>query len=298
MTDWSELERLPPDMLTLRSERAVFAVRRDLAQPLSAAGYSAETTDGLGQSDLAGRVPLLEIAIEGQRFVVRRFSHGGLLRWLTRRLYWDPLRPFRELLLERRLNASGIRVPEVVAARALRSRVAGWRLELVSRRIEDTLDLGTLLSRTARGVLPVEIETRCARAFGRLVARLHELEFLHADLTPRNVLVDADSLQGGDPRLWLLDLDGSRFVPSLSAGQRCSNLARLWRHLAFMQSDALVARPASLCRAFLRGYEPRREQRRALIVAVARSHQRGAAWHSATRALERRLGAKRSQPLP
>jgi len=298
MPDWSELERLPPDVLTLRHARAVLAVRRDLAQPLAAAGYSAKSAAGLSPSDLAGRAPLFELALGAQRFVVRRFSHGGLLRWLTGQLYWDPLRPFREMLLARRLAGLGIRVPEVVAARASRVLLLGWRLELVSRRIEGTLDLGTLLSRTARGSLPVELETRCARALGQLVARLHAIEFLHADLTPRNVLVDADSLQAGEPGLWLLDLDGSRFVPGLSASQRSTNLARLWRHVTYTQREGLVARPAALCRAFLRAYEPRRVERRAWMRAVARAHRRGANLHAATRALERGLGAKRSRPLP
>lgn len=298
MPDWSELDRLPADVLAQRGARAVFAVRRDLAPALTLAGYGLDSDAGLRPSDLNGRAPLFELVLGAQRYVVRRYSHGGLLRWLTGRRYWDPLRPFRELSLARRLNESGIRVPEVVAARACRSLAGGWQLELVSRRIEGALDLGTLLSRTARGVLPVAVEASCASALGRLIARLHELQFLHADLTPRNVLVEADSLQAGEPRLWLLDLDGSRFVAGLGASQRSSNLARMWRHLKYAQREGLVARPAALCRAFLHAYEPRREERRALMAAVARSHQRNAGWHSATRALERGLGVKRSQPLP
>jgi tRNA A-37 threonylcarbamoyl transferase component Bud32 len=247
---------------------------------------------------LSGRAPLLELALGNERLVVRRFSHGGLLRWLTGRRYWDPQRPFRELIMARRLNANGVRVPEVVAACARRSVGAGWKLELVSRRIEGTLDLGTLLSRTARGVLPAEVEQRCARALGRLVARLHELQFLHADLTPRNVLVEADSLHAGEARLWLLDLDGSRFVPGLGAAERSANLARLWRHVAQMQRDGLVADMSGLCRGFLRAYEPRREERRELIRAIARAHKKYAGWHFASRALERGVGVKRAQPRP
>ena len=298
MADWSELGRLPPDVITQRSARAVFAARRDLVAGLDAAGYRAGPAAVLPASDLAGRVPLLELSMGAERFVVRRFTHGGVLRWLTGRRYWDPLRPFRELRLARRLNDLGVRVPEVVAASARRCRAFGWELDLVSRRIEDTLDLGTLLSRTARGLLAPSVERCCTRALGRLVARLHQLEFLHADLTPRNVLVDADSLHSAEPCLWLLDLDGSRFVPELSAAQRNANLSRLLRHAARMQREGLVARAPRLYAAFLGAYEPRRAERHALWAALAVEQQRARAWHAAGSALERAVGGTRSQPRP
>ncbi|HTF91309.1 MAG TPA: lipopolysaccharide kinase InaA family protein [Planctomycetota bacterium] len=297
MSDWSELEHLPPDVITQRSPRSVYAVRGDLAADFEAAGYGANSRAELPASDLAGRTPLSELVVGKQRFVVRRFSHGGLLRWLTGRRYLSPLRPFRELTLARRLAGMGILVPEVVAARATRS-AATWELELVSRRIEGSLDLGTLLLRRARDAVTPRVAASCARALGELVARLHQLEFLHADLTPRNVLVEADSLEQGKPRLWLVDLDGSRFVPGLSAQARTENLARLWRHVARMESAQLVPDALRLCARFLAGYEPRRIPRHALFLAIAERHRRASGWHAAASALERGVGARRSQPRP
>ncbi|MEO6709137.1 MAG: lipopolysaccharide kinase InaA family protein [Planctomycetota bacterium] len=297
MSDWSELEHLPADVITQRTARCVYAVRGDLAPGFEAAGYGTQARAELPASDLAGRTPLSELVVGKQRFVVRHFSHGGLLRWLTGRRYLSPLRPFRELTLARRLAGMGILVPEVVAARATRS-AATWELELVSRRIEGSLDLGTLLLRLARGTLAPRVAGRCARALGELVARLHVLEFLHADLTPRNVLVEADSLEQAVPRLWLVDLDGSRFVPGLSAEERTENLARLWRHVARMQSADLVPGAKRLCARFLASYEPRRVARRALFLAIAERHRRASGWHAAASALERGVGARRSQPRP
>ncbi len=298
MSDWSELEHLPRDVTLLRTARSVYAVRSDLDAGLRAAGFSADSSAQLRASDRIGRTALGELVVGDERFVVRRFSHGGLLRWITGHRYLNPLRPFRELVLSRRLTELGVRVPEVIAARARRSGSATWELELVSRRIEDSLDLGTLLARTARGAVAAQVEVRCARAFGSLVRRLHELEFLHADLTPRNVLVDAGSLESRAPTLWIVDLDGSRFVPGLSLDQRTENLARLWRHIARMQRAGLAPRANRLCVGFLSSYEPRRMDRRALLAAVRERHRRASGWHAAADALERGVGARRSEPQP
>lgn len=298
MTDWSELERLPADLSVQRTPRFVYAVRADLAAALSAAGFDAGSSTTLHSSDLAGRNPLAEIVLGKQRFVVRRFAHGGLLRWLTGRRYWNPLRPFRELALARRLSELGIRVPEVVAARARRNVGGTWELELVSRRIEGSLDLGTLLLRSASGALSPSTERACARAFGALVARLHEFEFVHADLTLRNVLVDAVSLETGEPKLWIVDLDGSRFVHGLSMHDRVQNLSRLWRHVERMQRAGLVPRAARLCASFLQGYASSREARYQMLHRVQESYRRTSGWHAAADVLERGVGARRSEPLP
>ncbi|HUR29305.1 MAG TPA: lipopolysaccharide kinase InaA family protein [Planctomycetota bacterium] len=297
MTDWSELEHLPRDVIARRTARSVYAVRSDLAAAFEAAGYDADSAVELPRSDLAGRTALGELFVGAERFVVRRFTHGGLLRWLTGRRYLDPLRPFRELILARRLAESGIRVPEVVAARA-RRRSGAWELELVSRRLEDSLDLGTLLVRGARGTVSSRLESNCAHSFGELARRLHELGFLHADLTPRNVLVECRTLEHASPALWIVDLDGSRFVRDLGAERRAENLARLWRHVARMRREGLVPRAARLAANFLSSYEPRRAERHALAAKIVELQRRSSGWHVAADVLERGVGARRSQPRP
>ncbi|MBK8180739.1 MAG: hypothetical protein IPK67_17965 [Planctomycetes bacterium] len=296
MTDWSELDRLPADVLRVRTPRAVFAVQAALAEALARAGYTAEADGAVAPSDLAGRSLLGEIVLGAERLVVRRFTHGGLLRWLTGRRYLDPLRPFRELALSRRLAACGVPVPEVVAARARRLPAGAWELELVSRRIEGAVDLGTLARRAVSGALEPGLESRAARAFGALVRRLHDLGFLHADLTPRNFLVDPASLRGERARLWVLDLDGSRFLPALGEAQRVANLARLLRHVERMVREGDLARRGRVMSAFLRAYEPRRAERRRLGRAVRERVSSRRAWHAFGSALESRAGAKRSRP--
>lgn len=294
MTDWSILDRLPPAWRVERGSAGAFAAREEWATAFAAAGYSLTTQSAVRESDLAGRGAMGELTLGAERFVVRRFQHGGLLRWMTGRRYRDPLRPFREALLGERLHAAGILTPEVVAAAARRASVAGFELELVTRRIEGGVDLGSVARRAARGDLDPVFARDCARAFGALVARLHAIGFWHADLTPRNVVVQGTG--GESLALWILDLDGSRFVAAMGRDERVANLARLWRHARRMARQGHLARPERHAVAFLLGYTRSRAERRELASAVLRRDQRGRAWHAAGEALERGVGARRSEP--
>lgn len=295
MTDWSILDRFPPAWRVERGSAGVFAARAEWADAFATAGYSLTVQRAVGESDLAGRGAMGELTLGAERFVVRRFRHGGLLRWMTGRRYRDPLRPFREAELCERLRSAGILTPEVVAAAARRAGVAGFELELVTRRIEGGVDLGSVARRCAHGDLDPAFALSCARAFGALVARLHAIGFWHADLTPRNVVVQGS---GGreDLTLWILDLDGSRFVETLDRDERVANLARLWRHARRMGRQGHLARPSRHAVAFLLGYARSRADRRECSAAVLRRDQRGRAWHAAGEALERGVGARRSEP--
>jgi tRNA A-37 threonylcarbamoyl transferase component Bud32 len=59
---------------------------------------------------------------------------------------------------------------------------------------------------------------------GELIGRLHAARFLHADLTPRNLLLAPDLATA-----WILDLDRGRFARSLGVDERRDNLRRLYR---------------------------------------------------------------------
>lgn len=298
MADWSQLDELPAEIARERTPDVVFAVRGDLAGALREAGYARDSGAAIAESDLAGRASMGEIVASGERFVVRRFHHGGLLRWLTGRRYRDPLRPFREWALSRRLAAAGVRTPEVVAAKAKRTLGGLWELELVSRRVEGAVDLGTLALRARDGRVGRSSALLAARAFGALVRRLHELGFLHADLTPRNVLVLVESLERASPELWVLDLDGSRFRPRLNAEERAANLARLARHVERMVREGQADGHARLAAAFLGAYEPERGARRALRAEVERMLARARTWHALGDQVERGAGGRRSVPRP
>ena len=208
-----------------------FAVSAEHADRFDALGFSLTDDGALTTSDLAGRHPLGELETGGLRFVVRRYRHGGVLRWLTGVRFLDPERPFRELRLARALAERGVRTPEVVAARAQRRAPFGYWLDLVTRRVEGSSDLAVVLEQMRRAELGRDARNALFRAVGAFLGELHALGFEHVDLTPRNLLVERASLDACAPRLWVLDLDGCALGERLEGERRDANLGRLLRAL-------------------------------------------------------------------
>ena len=253
------------------------------AEELASAGFTLDVDGDLRTSDVAGRKALAETP-DG-RVLVRQFTHGGLLRFLTGRRFRDPNRPFVELALSIWLTERGIDTPPVAAARARKAPGYGHHLALATRRIEGARDFESMLV-DVRGGRAQRASLRPAlRAFGAMVARLHANGFVHADLTPKNVLVELRAEAG--PRLWLIDLDRSRIESPLTAAVRRANLGRLWRFVDRReQRDGRALTRADVAR-FLRAYEPSRFERHALWRTVAAERSRADVWHRIGWALER-----------
>lgn len=266
---------IPPGYRVAESARGRIAVAAWAEAELARAGFALESDGALATSDLAGRKPLAQTA-DG-RILVRAFTHGGLLRVLTGRRFRDPDRPFAELALSHWLAANGVDTPPVAAARARGARFFGHELAIATRRVENARDLESHLVDVRHGRAPRANLRPAIRAFGALVARLHALGFVHADLTPKNVLVEPRA--DGAPRLWLIDLDRSRVERPLAASTRRDNLRRLWRFVDRREARDGRALSRTDVARFLAAYAPDRGERRAIAREVAADHARAAAWH-------------------
>jgi 3-deoxy-D-manno-octulosonic acid kinase len=258
MARWPVLDALPGDVALEVTDAGVLAVRRAAAAALRAQGFRADGGDPPRASDLAGRRPLGELELDGERLVVRRFHHGGMLRWMMGRRFADPERPFRELVLSDRLRAAGIATPEVVAARALRAPagrwVGGWRLDLVTRRVEGATDLAEWLEAVREDRVRPAARRAVARAVGAFVGRMHGAGLWHADLNPRNLLLVGETRERGAVAVQALDLDRSVLTEDLGAARRRANLARLLRAVLRREGrGAAFLRRPDLAR-FLAGY--------------------------------------------
>lgn len=295
------LKRLPGDYSVVESPGGVVAVRRELADAFARAGYGPDHVGPLKPSDLAGRKPLFELRIDAERYVVRRFSHGGLLRWLTGARFLDAERPFRELVLADRLTRAGFQTPQVAAARARRSKAGGWRLDLVTRRVEGSANVAQALEQLGRPAVGGAARRSLLTATGDLVRRMHDAGFLHADLTTSNLLQRApgsprdsgdpgDSGGGPDASLMILDLDRSEFRDGpLSDPSRVSNIARLLRHVERRRAGGQLPVLISDYARFLVAYEPRRSTRRELWARIRSAHAKLLGLHAVGWAAERRL---------
>lgn len=274
------LDQLPSGFFIDEGPRGILALHVDVARAIHETGYGPETDGDLKSSELSGRKPLHALHVEGERFVVRRFSHGGLARWLTGARYSDPERPFRELVLSSSLRRAGIQTPQVVGARARKAPGGGWYLDLITRRVENAVDLGFLLGAARTGEFDEMELRRLLVATGGLVSRLHRHGCLHADLTPTNILFERREDEQQAPSLWVIDLDGSAMYEKLSRADRLGNLRRLYRYVA--RRDERLGK--SLSRAdfmrFLVGYEKDRAVRRETWRAISSAHRRRSFVHS------------------
>ena len=256
-------------------------------------GFGADGGETLPASGLAGRAALGEIEAGPERWIVRRFHHGGILRGLGESLFLRPARPFHELVLSCELRSAGLPTPRVIAARAVRSGPLGWRLALVSARVEGAQDGQAILASLRRGDLTPAERRAFLAAAGELVGRMHAERFWHADLTPNNLLF------GPAHSVWVLDLDGGHFVRELGNEKRRDNLRRLFRAVQKRARGPGLARPF-LTRAdhlrFLTAYRRSvgagdwREDWRAIV----RGDRRAAPVHRFGWWLEERFGARRA----
>ena len=255
------LAELPAGYFVEETPGGILAVVASSAAALHGLGFGPETDGQLEASDLHGRRPLFEFRLGDERLVLRRFHHGGLLRWATGARFIDAERPFRELILADALARSGIATPEVVAARARLAPGGGWYLDLVTRRVEHSVDLGAVLERLGAGALPAAVRMSLTRALGDLLRRLHSFGLLHADLQPRNLLVSEADLEPGveSPLLWVLDLDRSAFVGGLSPEERRANLRRLYRSIERRSSGYATGLHSSDYARFFKSYDPSRK---------------------------------------
>src|SRR6187455_1728292 len=135
MSELPDLPPLPAQYALAQSERAACARHREWLELLEREGYGPESEPATRASTLAGRRPLEELETPRGTLLLRRFSHGGLLRALTGSRFGDPARPFHELALAAALQARGIETPLVVGARAQAAQGGGWMLDVLTLRV-------------------------------------------------------------------------------------------------------------------------------------------------------------------
>jgi 3-deoxy-D-manno-octulosonic acid kinase len=230
-----------PDAVRLRlHEGALLAFSEGFEDAVARVAARPDVLGG-GTLGLAGRGPVAVVPTPHGALVVREYRKGGMLRGVRGRLFRGRFRPLDELVLLRRCAGARVPVPEAVGAVVLGAR-SGWRGFLLTREVEGAVDLESVLYE--RGAAGREV----LRAAGRAVRSLHDAGVRHADLHPKNLLVD------GADRVVVIDLDRARaFDGPLPHEHRLSNLERLGRAV---EKHRLRGMPVSRRHAlrFLEGY--------------------------------------------
>ncbi len=262
-----------------RAPEGVLAILKSYYPDLTAIGYGVRTDGERRPSTLKGRGNLEEFHLDRGVLVIRRFRRGGFARWASRDRFLNPERPLREIQLSLRLRELGFCTPVVVAGRAQRVGILGYRLEVVTEFMASAGSLGSLW-RSASALQGEERNQALRhlpwRPFGVLVRRLHDAGFLHSDLQPENFLWLSES---GD--IAVLDLDRSRLAQESPWPQEAlaKNLWRLWRYLLRRDGAGPQALRVGHYLRFLKAYEPERAARRGWVQRLQTLRQTRSRWH-------------------
>jgi 3-deoxy-D-manno-octulosonic acid kinase len=221
--DWG-WKYIPPGFVTERDGRGrLLVVRENLGNSLPIANVC---ENGGEVSAYSGREALRCLRLpDGERALVRSYRHGGLLRALTRKVFftWPP-RPLRELAISEELRQRG--VPTVEPCGACVEPLWGpfYRGWFITRELTGARDLWETVS----GSLIVGFDNRAVlRAAADGVRLLHREGVYHADLNMKNILVRREA---GGLKSYIIDFDKAKlFLGRLPAPVAQRNIERLHR---------------------------------------------------------------------
>jgi hypothetical protein len=223
------IDRAPPAgyerIAAGRCSVTVRAVNVEDARALLSEGtpYEAAARD-LAARQLEGRGTAYAITLpaSGERVVVRRNRHGGLLAPATGTLFLLPSRAPHELAVSLRLAKAGVRTPAVVLYGLERMHGFFCHADVATVEIPDSLDLSAYM----RPHMPASQRAAAWDAARQLLATLNAAGARHHDLNVKNILLSAST---GSLVAWVLDVDRVVFGEPGAESVRKGNATRLVR---------------------------------------------------------------------
>ncbi len=190
------------------------------------AAHHAEAKAFTGRG-IAYAVPLSS----GDRIVVRRSRHGGLLRSVRDDRFIGATRAPHELEISLTLRRLGVLTPEVVAYATYPAGPMFRRANVVSREVPRSRDLATALQALSRG----DSKRTLLEATGKLLESMSLAGARHPDLNIKNILIAENDFGGVEAyvldvdRVWL-DRAGADAVLEANL-RRLTRSAMKWRRL-------------------------------------------------------------------
>ena len=177
---------------------------------------------------LRGRAPVYVATLPQAQVqvVVRHAWHGGLLAPLTGDRFRRPTRAPREMRQSAALRAAGIPTTDVLGFVRYDAGAGLARVDVISRFVDDTADLGMVLA----GLTPdVECEP-ALRATIELLGRLARHGIVHPDLNVKNILLRRR--EPAAPEAMVIDIDVIDWDPRRPASETMTrNIDRLLRSI-------------------------------------------------------------------
>ncbi len=176
---------------------------------------------------LRGRAPVYVATLPdgGPTVVVRHAWHGGLLAPLTQDVFRRPTRAPLELARSRELHALHIPTTEVLGYVLYDAAFGLVRVDVMTRYVPDTADLGMVLA----GLAPsIECDAALAATLD-LLANLAAHRVIHPDLNVKNILLHTP--EDAPARAMVIDVDVVQLHAASAAQAMERNVARLARSL-------------------------------------------------------------------
>lgn len=176
---------------------------------------------------LRGRAPVYvaQLPQGGPSVVVRHAWHGGLLAPLTQDVFRRPTRAPIEMARSRELQRAGIPTTEMLGYALYDAAFGLARVDVVTRYVDDTADLGMVLA----GLAPT---IKCEAALEATLDLLEQLavhRVVHPDLNVKNILLHTPD--GAPARAMVIDVDVVMVGTVTPAVAMERNVARLARSL-------------------------------------------------------------------
>jgi tRNA A-37 threonylcarbamoyl transferase component Bud32 len=167
----------------------------------------------------------------GDRVVVRRSRHGGLLGSIRDDRFLGATRAPRELAISLTLRRLGVSTPEIVAYATYPAGPMFRRADVVTREVPRSRDLAAALGALSRG----DSKRSLLEATGKLLESMSVAGARHPDLNLKNILIADNDFGGVEAlvldvdRVWLDKASADRVLEANL--RRLSRSAIKWRRL-------------------------------------------------------------------
>jgi tRNA A-37 threonylcarbamoyl transferase component Bud32 len=174
---------------------------------------------------LDGRLSHPSVPIQNDtKMVIRKYSHGGLLRSFNQDLFLFDARSFKELSLTEEARSSGI--PTIQPIGAIHQ-IVFWpfyQAYLLSLEILQAKNLIQYFQEKGSHPSHEDLlhKRKMIRAAGLLLRQFHQKGFYHRDLQLKNLLINGD-------QILIIDFERSYRQKDLSVSEKLKNLLRLNR---------------------------------------------------------------------
>ncbi len=213
-------------------------IKNDLKESLLTQGILRPHTLIAQNSSLAvhlkGRGFLSSIPLQGSngiKMIVKHCLRGGLIRFLTKDIFWQRNRPFNEMVTNREILQKGIKTTEIIAAAQHTLVGPFYKAYLFSKELPESIDVISYCN-TLQHCSPEQRfreKKYLFQSLAKAIFKMHHAGIYHCDLHLKNILIQqrADEL----PEIYIIDFDKAVIKKKLSPRERIKNLLRFNRSI-------------------------------------------------------------------